>query len=261
MSVILDVLKKLDREKPSRRNEAPNIAIDILRPDLPRSRKKITLYITIISFTAMATAIITFSLMKNFGLLSKSSSPVPVNPPVSSRQTRPAPMEMDSQTKSLPPAPVSPRAPKQPVEPTSSSKETVRETKEEINKVIPKMEAPPETQALTETKVLIESKPFTAPPEEKKPSQNVIPEKKEPAPATTLKKGPEPSGSESPANPPSLKLSVIVWYEDPTMRFAMINGLKVVEGGVIEGVKVVEIKPTSVRLLHNNRFFEISMPR
>jgi hypothetical protein len=261
MSVILDVLKKLDREKPSRRNEAPNIAIDILRPDLPRSGKRVPLYIGIISFTAIATAVITFGLMKEFGLLSKSSPSAPMNPPVSSRQTRPAPMEMDLQTKSSPPVSVSPPAPSQPVGPTSLSRESVPETKEDINKVFPKMEAPPATKAPAETKVLIESKPLIAPPDEKKPIQNVIPEKKEVVPGTTSKKGPEPSVSESPASPPSLKLSVIVWYEEPSMRFAMINGLKAVEGAVIEGVKVVEIKPTSVRLLHNNRYFEISMPR
>jgi len=261
MSVILDVLKKLDREKPSRRNEAPNIAIDILRPDLPRSGKRIPLYIAIISLTAIATAVITYGLMKEFGLLSKSSPPVPVNPTVSTRQTRPAAMETDFQPKSSPPVPVSPPAPSQPVGPASLSRESVRETKEDINKIIPKMEALPETKAPAEIKVLIESKPLTAPPEEKKTSPNVILEKKEVVPGPTLKKGPEPSVSESPASPPSLKLSVIVWYEDPSMRFAMINGLKTVEGSMIEGVRVVEIKPTSVRLFHNNRYFEISMPR
>lgn len=50
-------------------------------------------------------------------------------------------------------------------------------------------------------------------------------------------------------------------HQRPSKSVPMINGLKVVEGSVIEGVKVVEIHPTSVRLLHNNRYLEISMPR
>jgi predicted nuclease with RNAse H fold len=58
-----------------------------------------------------------------------------------------------------------------------------------------------------------------------------------------------------------LKLSAIVWYEHPSERFAMINGMKANEGSVIEGVKVVEIHPTSVRFLYNGQHFEISMSK
>jgi predicted nuclease with RNAse H fold len=67
--------------------------------------------------------------------------------------------------------------------------------------------------------------------------------------------------SDSGINPLSLKVSAIVWYEEPSMRFAMINGLKATEGSVIEGVKVVEIKPTSVRLFHNEKYFDLFMDR
>ena len=40
MSLILDALKKLDREKSSRRNGTANIAVEILRPDAPVPRKE-----------------------------------------------------------------------------------------------------------------------------------------------------------------------------------------------------------------------------
>jgi hypothetical protein len=43
------------------------------------------------------------------------------------------------------------------------------------------------------------------------------------------------------------------------MKFAIVNGLKAVEGSLIEGVKVVEINRTSVRFLHNNQYFEVSI--
>jgi len=259
MSVILDALRKLDREKSSRRSEVANIAAEILRPDLPRPGKMFSRYFVSILLTAVVATGITYFTVVDF--MPKSLPPKSVNLSIPNQGIIPAPVESDLPPKSSVPGSVNPPAPSQPVGPTSLSRESVRETKEDINKVIPKMEAPPESKGSTETKVLIESKPLTAPPEEKKPSQNVILEKKEVVPGTTSKKGPEPSVSETPTSPPSLKLSVIVWYEDPSMRFAMINGLKAVEGSVIEGVKVVEINPTSVRLLHNNRYFEISMQK
>ena len=63
----------------------------------------------------------------------------------------------------------------------------------------------------------------------------------------------------STANPPPLKISGIVWNEEPSMRRAVINGHLASEGFTVEGVKVVEIFPTKVRFLHQGRYFEISV--
>ena len=95
--------------------------------------------------------------------------------------------------------------------------------------------------------------------EDKKASQSVISEKVDVTPGNTKKTIGTPN--ESATTPPLLKLSVIVWYEQPSERFAMINGMKANEGSVIEGVKVVEIHPTSVRFLYNGQHFEISMSK
>jgi hypothetical protein len=110
----------------------------------------------------------------------------------------------------------------------------------------------PKTQSQAETKT---SGTFL---DEEKRNQNVIPGKVEAAPQP-IKEPIEPNQTGSSATPPSLKVSAIVWYEDPSSRFAVINGTIVTEGAVIEGVKVVEIYPTRVRLLHNDQPFEISM--
>ena len=56
-----------------------------------------------------------------------------------------------------------------------------------------------------------------------------------------------------------LKLSGILWHENPLERRAVINGAVLTEGNVIEGVKVLEIHPTHVRLSHKDRHFEISL--
>jgi hypothetical protein len=57
---------------------------------------------------------------------------------------------------------------------------------------------------------------------------------------------------------PRLKISGIVWHEQPAMRRAVINGSFASEGSQIEGVKVVEILPTRVRFSYKNQVFELS---
>ena len=69
----------------------------------------------------------------------------------------------------------------------------------------------------------------------------------------------EPVAGSSTANPPPLKISGIVWNEEPSMRRAVINGYLASEGFTVEGVKVVEIFPTKVRFLHQGRYFDISV--
>ena len=57
--------------------------------------------------------------------------------------------------------------------------------------------------------------------------------------------------------PSSLRLSAIVWHEEPSKRIAVINGTITTEQSVIEGVKIEVIYPNRVRLSHNGRPFEI----
>jgi len=253
MSIILDALKKLDREKLSRRNAVTNIAIEILRPDLPRSRKRIPLYFVAIFLTAVATAAITYAVMLEFGLLSKSSVPLPMNPPAPSQQAGPAPLDSTLISKSSPPVSMPPPVPSQQAAFTPLSHESIRDTQDEINRVSPEIQNPAES-----------NKPNTI-PAEKKIDQKVIikepivtPEKTKasiehtPTPAQQIPK-------ESPTTPPSLKISAIVWYEEPSKRFAMVNGMIANEGAVVEGVKVEEIFPDRVRLSFNGRSFEIAI--
>ncbi len=64
MSVILDALKKLDREKKSRRRRSANLGAEILRPDAPDRRKTILLYLGVAFVTAALTATLTYSLRR-----------------------------------------------------------------------------------------------------------------------------------------------------------------------------------------------------
>jgi general secretion pathway protein B len=254
MSVILDALKKLDREKSSRRNGTVNIAVEILRPDLPHPGKRTRLYFATIALTIVATLAITYAVMVEFRFLSKSSPPASVSSPVPNQQFAPPSPEVSSMSKSLPPEPMRPTVPSQQVAPAPLSREPVRNTGDEISQRTPKIQTPVEIKTPTETK------PSSTSLEGKKASQNVIPEKTEVAPEITkITVEPIPNGIAT--TPPSIKISAIVWYQDPSMRFAMINGIKATEGSVVEGVKIVEINPTSVRFLHNGQYFEISLAK
>jgi general secretion pathway protein B len=220
MSVILDALRKLDREKSSRRNGTANIAAEILRPDLSRPGKKISPYIAALSLTAVAAAAVTYGLMSGRGLLSKPSPVVAVSPPAQSEQATSAPV----------------------------SREPVRDVQDETSRLLPKIETP------------AKSKPSETSSTGQKAERNVIPEEAKVAPENA-KKPVEHIPASSVAIPPSLKISAIVWYEDPSKRFAMINGTISTEGSFVDGVKVVEIHPTSVRFLHNGQYFEIPISK
>jgi len=220
MSVILDALRKLDREKSSRRNGTANIAVEVLRPDLSRPGKKVPLYVSAVSLTAIAAAAITYVLMSEHGSLSKPSPPVPVSLPAPNQQATPAPI----------------------------SREPVHDAQNEISRMPPKIEIPPG------------SKPTETSSSEKKTEQKVISEEAKVAPGDT-KKTAEHAPVTSTATPPSLKISAIVWYEDPSKRFAMINGTISTEGSLVDEVKVVEIHPTGVRFLHNGQYFEIPISK
>jgi len=280
MSEILEALKKLDREKAARRSGTADIAAEILTPGAPRSAKRLRRSIAIVCFTAVVAAAITYAVVMTFSVSPESAPPARVDPsvsaqpvppvskdppvstksassavvprPVQTPQAPPAPREPDAAADSPAPARVPPSPPVQqvvpaPVEPALSAKPTP-----------PATTAPPAAQP--------EASPMPATvqkPVEKEPLSVVVPATPAPpvVPPGTGKTAPEPSPSAgvSAATPSSFKITVIVWDEDPSKRWAMINGMKAAQGSVIEGVKVEEITLTGVRLFHNGRYFEVPM--
>ena len=217
MSLILDALKKLNREKSSRRDGTANIAVEILRPDTPRPAKRMLRYFAAVCITAVATACVTYAIMAGLGIMSKSSPPATVSPP-----------------------------PGQQVKSAAPARDPVSSATDEIS-------GPP-AKIQDDAK----SKELSIPPSRKKARRDII--RKEPDVATEIiKKSTEPATRVSVASPPSLKLSGIIWQEEPGERRAMINGKIASEGSIIEGVKVVEIHPARVRFSYNGKPFEISL--
>jgi general secretion pathway protein B len=231
MSVILDALKKLDREKSSRRSGTADIAVEILRPDLPRPTRRTPLYLAIAFLTAIATAAITYGVIVKGGPVPKPSPPLAMAPPVPHPEAAPA----------TPPS------------------EPIRSARDETVPAPPKAQTPVKGKKLAVPS--IESKG-----DETKIKQNVTIKGADIAPEKA-KISPEFPPSQPPARElpprepsatfPSLNISAIVWYEEPSKRFAMINGLIVTEGSVVEGMKVEEIYPDRVRFLHRNQRLEI----
>jgi general secretion pathway protein B len=270
MSLILDALRKLDREKSSRGSGVANIALEILRPDLPRRAKRRLLTLAAIFLTAIATAAITYSVMVEFGRLPKLSSHAPVNPPTPSQQVVPAPPGSGSPSKSSPPSQAKPPASSPRISSAPLSREQARGAPDEARQVTTKIKDSDENKKPAEVKTPAQ---FTPPAETEAPSESKIPpssigEKESPphiiskeadvAPGITKRPAEQlPSGSAM--TPPSLRISGIVWSDDPLKRLAVINGLTLTEGSVIEGVKVMKIFPRRVRFLQNDRPFEIPL--
>jgi len=239
MSLILDALKKLNREKSSRRNGTVNIAAEILRPDLPRPGKRMWIYFTAIFLTAVATAVITYA------VISKTPPPAAIKPAASRIQVTPDPL----------------------------SHEPVGDARDERTRDPRKIKAPIESKRPVETKKPVEiKKPVDSqeqPVEDKIPSPStsegkISPEvisKEAPVVPGDMRKPAEQTPRRSAVTPTSLKLSGIVWSEEPSRRLAVINGMVTTEGFVFEGMKVVEIHPDHVLLLLNDQPFELSLHR
>jgi hypothetical protein len=257
MSVILEALKKLDREKSFRRDGTFNISAEILRPDLSPPGKRVRLYFAIITLTVVVTFAITYAVMVQFGLLSKSSPPISVSSPAPGQKVTTTIPEASSTSKPLPLEPMRPTAPSQPAKPAPLSREPTRDRKRETSQETPKIQVPVENKTPTEIEPSVMPS-STASMDEKKADKIMVPEKSIATPEIT-KKTVEPIPNGTSSTPPPIKISAIVWYKDPPLRFAMINGIKATEGSLVEGVKVVEINPTSVRFFHNDQYFEISM--
>jgi general secretion pathway protein B len=231
MSLILDALRKLDREKSSRRNGTVNIAAEILRPYLPLPRKRGWIYFTAVLLTAVATAAITYA------VISKTPLPAATKPAASSLQVTPAPL----------------------------SREPVRDARDVIIRDPGKIQAPIETKRPVEIKKPTESKKqpvevkiLPLSPSEEKISSEVI-SREAPVVPGDMRKPAEQTPRKSAVTPASLKLSGIVWSEEPSKRLAVINGMVTTEGYAFEGVKVVEIHPDHVLLLLNDQPFELSL--
>ena len=98
MSLILDALKKLDRERTSRWTRTANIALEILKPHPPLPGKRTSIYLAVVLVAVVATAALTYALLAGLGFFSKSQLPLTLKFPLPSQRVSGAP-KPDSPTK------------------------------------------------------------------------------------------------------------------------------------------------------------------
>lgn len=280
MSEILEALKKLDREKAARRSGTADIAVEILTPRAPRSAKRLRWSIAIVCFTAIIAAAITYAVVMTFRVSPESTPPARVDPYASAQPGPPVPREPSVSTRAVPSAVIPRSVPTPQTSPAPQEPDAARDlpapvrvpplppvqqvAPAPIEPVVPAKPTPPATTAPPAAQPEASPMPATVQkPVEKEPPPVVIPASPAPpvAPLGTGKTAPEPSSSAggSAATPSSFRITVIVWDEEPSKRWAMINGMKAVQGSVIEGVKIEEITLTGVRLFYNGRYFEVPM--
>jgi hypothetical protein len=218
MSLILDALKKLDREESSRRRGMTNIATEILKPDISPGGGRLPRYLAAVFLAAIATVVITYAVMVKFGGESKKLLPAASSLPVPSRQGASGlPAQEPFRGIQAERSPVSPQK-QNPAARTNRG--TPKNEKEAIRNV-------------TSGEAGIASR------DTEKPIDHV--------------------SREAMMTPPSLKISGIIWSEEPSERRAVINGMVTREGAMIEGMKVMVIYPNHVRFSYNGRLIEISM--
>jgi len=84
-----------------------------------------------------------------------------------------------------------------------------------------------------------------------------------PQPQAALRPRPEPAPVPLAPKPslPTLKVTGIAGEKDSPVHLAIVNGTSVVEGSMVNGVKVEKILPDRVRFTFENRSFDVPLDR
>ncbi len=239
MSLILDALKKLDREKIERIEEKVDVTAGILRSgDSPRARSILPIAVTL-GGTACAAAVITWLVVSGYSPRTGSIVPSAPGTPVQARQaTEPA----------LPAAPAAAVATPHAVPSAAPAPSPT---------AVP--DAPPPVVSGAPPAVPRAAVSETIPPPAKvqKNAESVVKGKASAGVETSRKAEAAPSTENGPL--PALKVSGIVWQELPSDRKAVINGRVAREGDTVEGARVLEIYPTFVNVSFKGKSYRVKM--
>ena len=221
MSLILDALKKLDREKIERIEEKVDVTAGILKAGDSAQRRSVLPLVSALAITASLAAVATYLIFGASGprtVDSRSAAPAAPVAQVQNQQAAVAPVP-PATAAAIDRPPVSPGAP--PAAPPI-----------EVSEAMP----PGKTKKVAE------------PAAKGRASAGVESPRKAAA---------APEGQSGPL--PTLKISGIVWQEMPSDRKAVINGRVAREGDTVEGVKVLEIYPTFVSVSFQGKSFKVKM--
>ncbi len=276
MSLILDALKKLDRERSFRRSGVRDIAMEILRSDASRRRRSAAFWGAAIVIIVFAAAV-SYILIWNPDFLAKSPPPAPAKV---AREEAPRPLSESPAKPVLTPAaaPIQKRAPA-PAPPASNPPGSAASKSVPVEPPNPEQKIPatvardkpqapvqPGSLGAAQPAPRAEEKPALSPRPEQKPAVRTQPERPAVSPPSAAVSAPPQKPAAAPASRESapgqirLKISGIVWHhDDPAERKVVINGMFLTEGAVYEGMKVLEIQPDRVRLLRDGKPFELAI--
>lgn len=240
MSSILKALKKLEQEKTVRRGGNPDLARGILR-NVPKGKKRPRwLFPVSVAGAALVASLFTFALMAGFQPANRSAATVAksqeaIKTPIVPAQGGSAPLAGSSEALSRVEnlsdrvAPKAGRTAKTPV-PGKSSLAGIRP-------------AGPLPEAASETPSL----PADAPsPPKAQESAGKAGQLTKPSVGHSL---------------PTLTVTGIAWQKDSTDRVAVVNGISVSQGVMVEGARVEEIFQDRVRFSFDKQTFEIPLGR
>jgi general secretion pathway protein B len=233
MSLILDALRKSEAER--RRGQAPDLFAPVATRIAPTAKPSLALLVIAIAAIIIATAISFWPTQPESKKITRDADDTTENSTVAVVTPAPTPAPMPPRVSAAPPKPL----------PSASATKPSAAT--------PPPAALPEPTAV-------------------QPSNDAALISSEPTVATTDVPDSNPADSEialptlatldsaTRAKVPPLKLSMHVWNEDATRRFAIIDGQRLLEGGRLAGVVVVAIRHDGVVLDIDGQQFLLPRP-
>ncbi|MGE5799291.1 MAG: general secretion pathway protein GspB [Syntrophaceae bacterium] len=218
MSLILDALRKLDREQNAGGAGKRNIAAEMLKDGDPPRRSGMLPLAIAIGITASVAALATYVVIGGSGSRTAIvSAKAPAAPSHATQAVTAPPPSMPAEVPVKPPSPQV-TAPTSPPDAASPAKQPGRA----------KDAAEPAARGRTSGRQELAAK----------------------APARSE------TGT---ASRPAVKISAIIWQEEPLERKAMINGRVARQGDLVDGMKVLEIHPSHVKLSYDGKAFKAGM--
>ena len=227
MSSILKALKKLEDDKATRRPDELRIDAEILRPDIHPKFTSTGVILTYLLLLAGGSGA-TYMYMKHGKAPEPGSSKSPV---ISSRQSQANVSDASNIKTEQPPAAVV-------IVPANQNKTKKKETPEPHQPPM-SIRTAPETGIKTPAKLLVAPKPVDV---------TKAPQAKPPRPSTTDFK-----------SMPAIRVNGIAFQDRSADSMAIINGVPVTNGSVIDGVKIEEINKNKVIFSYNGERFEIQL--
>ena len=226
MSSILKALKKLEDDKATRRSDELRIDAEILRPDIHPKFTSTGVILTYLLLLAGGSGA-TYMYMKH----GKAPEPGISKSPVISRQSQPTVSDASNIKTEQPPAAVV-------IVPANQNKTKKKETPEPHQPPM-SIRTAPEAVITKPVRLLVAPKPVDV---------TKAPQAKPPRPSATDFK-----------SMPAIRVNGIAFQDRSADSMAIINGVPVTNGSVIDGVKIEEINKNKVIFSYNGERFEIQL--